>query len=105
MTTGDWEVDPVQIRYAVALSECDSENVKRASESVQVGADLSVVLQRQKAFFDRYYQIMRGVRIQIFDRYANVVLHPCIKPLLQGWEIGYGPINRRARVQEVIPHD
>jgi len=91
--TGDWEIDPVWVRYAVAVRQSTREDIKGASDDVDIGTRFDAERERERLFFNRYYDIVRGMRIHLFESYADICLEPRSELVLKGWEIGYGPIN------------
>ena len=92
LASGDREIDPIQVSYAVALRDSDGENVQRSPHGIQVSADFGIEGQRERLFFERHNNIMRLLLFRVATDYADVTISPSLQPLLEGWEIGYGPI-------------
>lgn len=91
--SGDRKVRVFVAHCAAARGERRGENIQAASDRVDISADLDVELARQRAFHERYHGIVSGWRWRIFDREIHVVCEPGIDPFLEGWELGYGPID------------
>jgi hypothetical protein len=47
----------------------------------------------QKLFLDQHHEIVRNIRIRVFDRYFEVETEPSVDLRFKGWELGYGPVN------------
>jgi len=93
-TRSDWKVSVVNQRLAVAVGKGRGENIETAPNGVDVNASLNLERQRQRLFFDRQKDILRSIRWQLFASHVNVVFEPSIQSYLEGWELGYGPIDR-----------
>ena len=61
--------------------------------SVDVCARFDDEAQRQKLVFYRYHHLIRGVALNVDNVGIDVVAQPVIDLGLEGWEVGYGPIN------------
>ena len=94
----DRKVSIVNKRWAVAAGECGRQDVKAASNGVKVGPSFDVESERKLLFLKRNDVIVRNVRWQLFDTHINVSFDPIIEPRLKGWEMGYGPVDRRLSV-------
>jgi hypothetical protein len=93
-TVDDGKISIVNKALAVAISERRSEDIEAASDSINVGAGLDLECQRQWRFLNSNDDIVRGIRWQLFDDHLNVFIEPSIKARFEGWELGYGPIDR-----------
>ncbi len=89
----DGKIGLVWVRDVIAVGERRSEDVQAGSDAVDVGAHLDVERERKRLFFDRYNDIIRRLRIRVFNSHLNVVVDPTLEPLFEGWEVGYGPVN------------
>ena len=49
--------------------------------------------ERQKFFFDRYHHLVRGVALNVDNVGIDVIAQSRIELGLEGWEVGYDPIN------------
>jgi hypothetical protein len=92
-TVGDGEIRVFGLRHVVALGESCSEEIERAADGVDVGSDFDIEGERQRLFFDRYYHVMRGWRIRLFDTCADIEMEPGVDAIFEGFELGYGPVN------------
>jgi len=90
---GDWKINVVNIRYAIASGERASENIQAAPNDIDVSSGFDKERQRQWLFFCRYYDIVRRIRWKLFNTHVDVVIEPDIQALFEGWELGYGPID------------
>ena len=81
------------LRHAVACVQCACEDIEAAAKSVDVSASLDMERERQRLFFGHYHQIIRDIRIRVFDDHFEVELEPGVDLRLKGWELGYGPVN------------
>jgi hypothetical protein len=90
----DRKVRVIHQRLAVACGQRGRKNVETAADGVDVSADLDLERERQRTFFDSYNDVVRGVCWQLFDSYINVCVRPLTESRLEGWELGYGPIDR-----------
>jgi hypothetical protein len=79
--------------YAETACQRRGENIEAASDGVDVGARFDDEAERQKLFFDRYHHLIRGVALNVDNVGIDVVAQPGIDLGLEGWEVGYGPIN------------
>jgi hypothetical protein len=93
-TVDDGKISIVNKVLAVAVSERRSEDIEATSDSINVGAGLDLECQRQWRFLNSNDEIVRGIRWQLFDDHLNVFIEPSIKARFEGWELGYGPIDR-----------
>jgi hypothetical protein len=93
-TLRDRKVCVINKVLAVTSSKRDGENIKTASNGVDVSSSLNLEVQRQRRFLDRYNDVIAGIRWQLFDDHVQVSVEPATKPLLESWEFGYGPIDR-----------
>jgi hypothetical protein len=91
---GDGKVSIINKRLAVAVRQSGSENVKTASNCVEVDPGFDLESERERLFFCDHHPIIGNVRWQLSDRYMNIIAEPSIKPLLKKWEVGFGPIDR-----------
>lgn len=81
------------LRHAVALRQCSRQNIKTASDCVDIGSRFNHEAKRERAFFDRYYKIVRDIRVRVFDDHFEVCLDPQSQALFEGWQLGYGPVD------------
>jgi hypothetical protein len=79
--------------YAVTADESGSEEIKATADTVDVNASLHVKKARQLSFQGCQEQLVMYMRAWIFDDHVNVFIPPGIEPLLEGLEMGYGPID------------
>lgn len=86
-------------RMAVAVCQGASENVKAASDSIDVGPRLNLECERQRLFFDRHHHVVRNIFWLFSDGYVYVTLKPSIGSLPEGWEFDYGPVDRGLSVE------
>lgn len=89
----DGEISLFGFRYVEAVSESRAEQIETASDGVEIGASLDAETERKRLLFHRYYDIVRRWRFCLFDSYAAIRVDPPGDPLLEGWELGYGPVN------------
>src|ERR1700674_2734710 len=89
----DRKIGLVRLSYAVAVGERGGEDIEATSDGVDMTANLNVECSRQRFFLSRYYDVIRRVRIRVFDFQIHVEVKPGIDPLIEGWELGYGPID------------
>ncbi len=90
---GDWEIRVFGLTYAVTLGERCGEDIETASNNVDVSAKLNVERERERSFFDRYYQVVSSWRWLLFDNDFDVLAEPSLDPFDEGWQLGFGPIN------------
>lgn len=95
----DRKVSIVNKPWAVAARESCRKDVQTASNGVDVCANLDLEVERQRLFFTRYYDIIRGIRWKLYNSGVKVSVEPCVKTRLKGWELGHGPIDRGLRVE------
>ncbi len=88
------EVSLVTVSLAVAVGERHSQNVEATSDSVDVGSSLDLERERETRFFLRYHNIVRNLRWLLFERYVSVLIEPAIESAFEGWQLGFGPIDR-----------
>ena len=93
-TVDDGKISIVNKVLAVAVSERRSEDIEATSDSINVGTGLDLECQRQWRLLNSSDDIVRGIRWQLFDDHLNVFIEPSIKARFEGWELGYGPIDR-----------
>lgn len=101
---GDRKIRIFGFKYAMASSECARKKVKTAADSIEIRSDLDVESERERLFFDNYYPIVRSWRWHVFDSHIHISAEPSLDPIAEGWELGYGPINGRFGVQEIVAH-
>jgi hypothetical protein len=90
----DWKIDILKTGYAtVSFGERRREDIQAAPQDIQVSADLDVEAERKRLFLAAYYDVVRAIRIVIYDFSIEVGLEPGVNPLSQGWELGFGPID------------
>lgn len=87
------EVGFAVIRHAVACRERTGEDVEAAANRIDVGSDLDVERERKRLFLHHHYDVVRAIRVRVFNCHFEVELEPSNDPRLQGWELGYGPVN------------
>lgn len=92
VSNGEVEVIRTQDHFATPDSAC--ENVQTATDGVDVGPRLHAEKARKLAFWNRYHGIVRGWRWYISDEYINVQVQPEFDARAEGWEFGYGPLDR-----------
>jgi|ERR1700674_3092634 len=90
---GDRKIHIFGSRYAEAVSERCGENIKTTADGVDVRTDFDNERQREQLFLDRYYHQVLGCRVYINHVGVDVCFDPDMEPLLEGWELGYGPVN------------
>jgi len=81
------------IRYAEPVVERSSENVETATNGVDISADFDQEFERKRCFLDCHDEPVRRIRIKVDGAGLDVQLEPSIEATLEGWELGYGPIN------------
>jgi hypothetical protein len=81
------------LTFAVARRERAGEDIQATANRVDVSPCLDIECQRQRLFFDRYYELVRNIRIRVFEGYFNIEMEPGVDPFVEGWELGYGPVN------------
>lgn len=91
---GDWEVGIINERLAVAVGQGTRQNVKAASDGIDVDASLDLEGERERLFLRDYYHIVRNIRWLLSDSNVHIFVEPSVKPLLKQWEVGFGPIDR-----------
>lgn len=92
LTFGNGKIDLSVLANRIALVDGERENIERTSNGIDDGPDLDTERQREWRFFHRYYDVVSGITFRLFQDRFDVILKPEIQPLLEGWEIGYGPI-------------
>lgn len=102
---GDGKICLVPIRHVVAVGKGRREYIERAADRVDVGPEFDRKLKGYGRFLECYEKVVSGVRIKIFDAQINIDVEPSLHPLLEGWQVGYGPINRRIGVCNVGAHE
>jgi hypothetical protein len=86
------------LRHAVARIECAGEDVEAAADGIEVNAGCDMERERQRLFLDHHYEIIRDIRIRVFDSYFEIEIEPSVDLRVKGWELGYGPVNARLRM-------
>jgi hypothetical protein len=90
---GNGKVDLPRIEYVVTPGQRGREHIEAASDGIDVSPDLGAKCERELAFFSRYYPIVRGWQWRLFDADMDVEIEPSVQPSLQGWQLGFGPVN------------
>lgn len=98
MAGGNRKVSIVNKRWAVALSKGCGKNVEAASNGIDVSANLDLECERERFFLRSNNEIVRNIRWQLFDTYIHICVEPSVQPRLEGWEFGYGPVDRRLSI-------
>ncbi len=90
----DWKVDVVLPKFRVAVGDSRRENIKATAKPVDDRPDLSVD-NAWKRFGDaKLNEMLSRLRVRIVpDQLKCGTLPPSLKPLFEGWELGYGPID------------
>ena len=86
------------VRVAVAICKGGGEEIEGTANGVDIDSHLNVERERERFFFNRYHQIVRGLRVRLFDLGAYIEMDPGAEAMLQRWELGYGPVNARLSV-------
>lgn len=92
------KVSIVKKRWAVAHGQGGGKNIEAAPNSIDVRPGFDVEAEGKRLFFERYHLVVRNVRWKIFNTHIDVSVEPTIQSLTEGWEMGYGPVDRRLRV-------
>ncbi len=94
------------LRYAVAIAyeQSRGEQVQAASDDVDERANFNVEAARQRDFWERYYQVVRGWGWRLSNFNVDVFADPVVDLILEGWEFAYGPVNASLGVEKVVPH-
>lgn len=95
----DGKVSIVNKRLAVAVRQCAGEDIEAATNGINVSASLDLERERQRLFFSSQNNIIRDIGWRLFDDHIEIVFKPGIRCLSEGWEFGYGPIDRRLSMQ------
>ena len=90
---GDGKVNIVFVRHAVAIGERRGEDVERAANGIDVRAEFDREGEGYRLFLDSYKKIVSGIRFQVSDIDINVIVEPSLHSLLEGWQVGFGPVN------------
>jgi hypothetical protein len=80
-------------RYAVAIGECSSEDIKATADRVDVSASFHIEKARKRCLLAYQKLLVRYMRAWIYDGYFRVFVPPEIESLIEGLEMGYGPID------------
>jgi hypothetical protein len=68
------------LRHAVARIERAGEDIETAPDGVDVSPSLDMERERQRHFLDHHNEIVRNIRIRVFDYHFEVELEPCVDP-------------------------
>lgn len=90
---GDGEINIFGVRYAVAVGQRRREDVETAAKDVNIDSSFDAERERQWFFCERYKNIVRNVRIRITNSGFDMCIEPGLCALMEGWELGFGPIN------------
>jgi hypothetical protein len=89
----DGKVDVFWVQQRlVALKDGPSKDIQRTAYGVDIGPRLDTQADGERVFLNRYYDIVRRIRICVLHNSLDVILAPDIQPFLEGWQIGFGPI-------------
>jgi hypothetical protein len=94
----DWKVRFVTRFYAVSRGEGGGEEIKRAASGIDDRTSIADHERIDRALLMSYQDLVSGVRIWLDDKFVWAVPLPGKEALLQDWDLGYGPINRRLSI-------
>jgi hypothetical protein len=83
----DRKVSIVNERLAVAICQNAGQNIKAASNGVEIDASLDLECERERLFFRDDHHIIGNVSWQLSDSHMHIIAEPSIKLLLQEWEV------------------
>lgn len=80
-------------RYAVATRERCGQQVEAGSDAIDNCSDARVVAGWQASIDFQLKQLLPHLRVRFFDQQVWGVVEPGLESVLEGWEMGSGPVN------------
>jgi len=80
-------------RYGEAVIEAGRQNIQTASDCADINTGFDRERERKRLFLDNYYELFLRCRIRMNRLYADVSFKPGVDARIEGWELGYGPVN------------
>lgn len=79
-------------RYVMPVGQGVGQNIQAGTDGVDADAELDVEGARKRLLEERYYPVVHSWRWRLFDTNLEVDAGPDFDPMIEGSNLGYGPI-------------